>query len=74
MRRTTPPEPNERIAAGRGGFESVIRSVQAVRRQRADVRLTRDCGHGFVPLLMPFVGLWWLGRTRTSGVEAVDRG
>lgn len=23
-------------------------------------------GYGFVPLVLPFVGLWWLGRTRAS--------
>ncbi|MCW0213157.1 MAG: hypothetical protein OJJ54_07350 [Pseudonocardia sp.] len=24
-------------------------------------------GYGFIPLVLPFVGLWWLRRTRSSG-------
>lgn len=26
-------------------------------------------GYGYVPLVLPFVGLWWLWRTRSTGVS-----
>lgn len=26
-------------------------------------------GYGYIPLVLPFVGLWWLSRTRSSGHE-----
>jgi len=30
-------------------------------------------GYGFVPLVLPFVGLWWLRRTRPSPAQAAQR-
>ncbi len=74
LRRTSPTA--RRVAWSALGFEAVgvvvVGTLSLVRPEWfPDQTVWSDygAGYGFVPLVLPFVGLWWLSRHATPGVR-----
>jgi len=65
---------NRRVAGVTIGFElagvvvvGLLTALDGALFPEATVWSSFGAGYGYVPLVLPFVGLWWLRHTRRSG-------